>query len=64
MVMLGDEVTIQKNETWVTGRVSGIMLDSRKELERIYLHEISFAFYMSDGWKFIDETEEEEDGEI
>jgi hypothetical protein len=63
MVMLGDEVTLQKNETWVTGRVSGVILDNHRQLERIYLHEISFAFYMSDNWRFVND-EEEEDGEI
>lgn len=65
MVLLGDEVTLVKNEAWVTGKVAGIVLDNKKELERIYLHDIDFTFWMSSGWKFVEEEEWEiEEDEI
>ena len=56
-LFLGDHVTLVKNETFVMGQVSGICLDKQKELERIYLHEIDMAFWMSDGWKIGEEEE-------
>jgi len=66
-VFLGDEITLVKNGTHVVGQVSGIVLDDRKELERIYIHEVEAAFWMNNGWKVIEEInfdEEDEDGEI
>lgn len=56
---LGDYITITKGETWVTGHCTGIVLDDRKELNRLYIHGIDNAFWMSDGWKVADEEEEE-----
>ena len=66
LVMLGDEVTLMKNDTWVTGRVAGVVLDNKRELERIYLHEIAVAFWMSEGWRVVDDSDDfeiEEDDE-
>ena len=65
-LFLGDLVTIMKHDTWVTGTVSGIVLDSRREVERVYIEGIDFAFWMSENWKFVEEEEYEgeQDGEI
>lgn len=64
-LFLGDQVTITKNEAFISGQVSGIVLDDRKELERLYIHEIDMPFWMSQGWKIVDEDEtfDEEDDE-
>lgn len=65
-VFLGDEITITKKDTHVIGQVSGVVLDDKKELERIYIHNIDAAFWMHDGWLIVDDSldEEYEDGEI
>lgn len=63
LVMLGDTVTLVKNDTWVTGQVAGVVLDDARELERIYLHDLNYAFWVSHGWKIVDETEQEEEDE-
>jgi hypothetical protein len=65
-VFLGDEVTLLKEmegelSILISGQVSGVVLDDRKQLERIWLHGMENSFWMSQGWKFI---EEEDDGEI
>lgn len=58
-LFLGDLVTITKAETWITGTVRGIVLDSRRELERVYIESIVEAFWLKDGWKFVDDEEME-----
>jgi hypothetical protein len=67
MVLLGDEVTVQRevgsDYTFVTGRVTGVVLKDSGELKYFYLKGIDSAFYMSDGWKFQEEFEEGEDDE-
>jgi hypothetical protein len=66
-VFLGDQVTLvndktdEENPTFVTGQVSGIVLDANKKVHRIYIHNISDAFYMFEGWKFVEDFEEPED---
>jgi hypothetical protein len=65
-VFLGDSVTIVKDidnesSTFITGQVSGVVVDSRKQLERVWIHGISSSFYMADGWKFIENEGDEED---
>jgi hypothetical protein len=65
-VFLGDDVTLLKEmegelSILISGQVSGVVLDDRKQLERIWLHGMENSFWMSQGWKFI---EEEDDGEI
>jgi len=64
LVMLGDEVTLVKGETTITGKVAGVVLDDARELERLYIHGIGTAFWMSDKWQVVEEMEYEEDGEI
>jgi len=68
-VFLGDEVTLLRtmsNDTslLISGQVSGVALDDNKQLERIWLHGMDSSFWMSQGWRFIDEEEEEDYGEI
>ena len=65
-VFLGDDVTLLKEmagdiSVCISGQVSGVVLDDKKQLERIWLHGMENSFWMSQGWKFI---EEEDDGEI
>ena len=64
-VFLGDNITLvweQEGEpTFVTGQVSGIVLDRHKKVERIYIAGIDHAFWMSQGWKFVDEIEDEDE---
>jgi|TARA_R110000796_G_scaffold44423_3_gene108395 hypothetical protein len=65
-VFLGDDVTLLKEmegelSILISGQVAGVVLDDRKQLERIWLHGMENSFWMSQGWKFI---EEEDDGEI
>jgi hypothetical protein len=66
-LFLGDQVTLvndkhdDDNATFVTGQVSGIVLDANKKVHRIYIHNILDAFYMSDGWKFVEHDEEADD---
>lgn len=65
-IFLGDRITIVKGETWITGQISGVTLDDRGDLERIKFQHIDTQFWMSAGWKFVDEesveweTDEEE----
>jgi hypothetical protein len=60
-LFLGDEVTIVNGDTWVTGKTRGIILDAHNETERIYIHHIDGCFWMKDGWKFVEETELEDE---
>lgn len=64
-VFLGDNITLvweQEGEpTFVTGQVSGIVLDKHKKIERVYIAGIDHAFWMSQGWKFVDEIEDEDE---
>jgi hypothetical protein len=64
-VLLGDEVTVQReignDLTFVTGRVSGVVLNDHGELRYFYLKGIDSAFYMNDGWKFQEEWQEGEE---
>jgi len=62
-VFLGDTVTIARDETYVTGAVSGVVLDKNKLLERIYIEGLTAPFWMADNWKFLDNEEENEDEE-
>jgi hypothetical protein len=67
-LFLGDEVTLvmdfEPTPTFVTGQVSGVILDNNKEVKRIYIQGMTQAFNLKDGWKFVDYTEEETDDEI
>lgn len=59
-IFLGDRITLIKGDTWVTGSCNGIILDERKEIQRLYIHGINDAFWFSAGWKLADEEEEYE----
>jgi hypothetical protein len=48
----------------VSGRVAGIVLDDYRQLKQIYIHGLDNSLWISDGWKFIEDEEEEEDAEI
>lgn len=61
-IFLGDEVTLSKGDTLVTGKVTGIVLDDKNELERLYIAGIDNAFWFNyDKWLLVDDTEEESD---
>lgn len=60
-VFLGDRVTVVKGLTYITGAVSGVVLDKSKQLERVYLEHIESPIWMYEGWRFIEETEWEEE---
>jgi hypothetical protein len=57
LVLLGDEITLVKDETFVTGPCSGIVLDDKRELERLYVHGIDMPFWLSTGWKLVNEED-------
>lgn len=58
-IFLGDRITIMKGDTWITGQISGVTLDDRGDLERIKFQHIDSQFWMSQGWKFVDEESTE-----
>lgn len=62
-ILLGDEVTIQReigsDITFVTGRISGVVLNDHGELRYFYLKGIDSAFWLNEGWKFQDDWEDE-----
>jgi len=61
---IGDFVEINKGATIVSGVVDGIKVNE-SGLERISILEIDYWFWMDAGWRFITDTEEEEqNGEI
>jgi ABC-type uncharacterized transport system ATPase subunit len=62
MVGLGDHIMLQKGDTIVAGPIDGIKL-SRGELEKIYIEHIGY-FSLDEGWKAVQEVEEEEDAEV
>lgn len=49
-----------KDETLIEGQTRGIILDANGKIERIYIQAIEGSFFMRDGWKFLEEDEEEE----
>jgi hypothetical protein len=67
-VFLGDTITLARemknNATMVTGQCAGLVLDDKGDLERVYIHGLNLAFYLKDGWVFVDHEGEEEDAEI
>lgn len=60
---LNSPVTIANENTVVAGVVDGIKL-GRSGLERISIENIEGWFWMSDGWEFLVDAEEAQDGEI
>lgn len=61
LVMLGDTVTLVKQDTWITGQVAGVVLNDKRDLERVYIHNINVPFYLSDGWRIVDDEDEGEE---
>lgn len=59
---LGAYLSVMKDTTIVTGIVNGIKL-ADGELERVSFECLDIWLYMSDGWVFI-EQKEEEDAEV
>jgi hypothetical protein len=66
-VFLGDSVTLlndrhdEENPTFITGQIKGIVLNELKQVERVYLHNLTESLWMSDGWRFVDEEVAEDD---
>jgi hypothetical protein len=66
-VFLGDQVTLLndrgdgENPTFVTGQVKGIVLNELKQVERVYLHNLSESLWMSSGWRFVEDAVVEDD---
>jgi hypothetical protein len=59
---LGSSVGLTRGTTMVFGLIDGIKLN-RGEIERVSIESMDYWFWMSEGWQFISE-EEEENGEI
>lgn len=60
-LFLGDTITLTKGETIVTGKISGLVLDDKNELDRLYINGLDQPFYFSiDKWLVVDDEEEEE----
>ena len=59
---IGSYVTLQKGVTRVTGLVDGLKVNE-EGLERISLMELDHWFWMSQGWQFLVESEDD-DAEI
>lgn len=62
-VGLGTPVTIVNDTTIIGGIVDGMKL-GRNGLERISIEKIEHWFWMSDGWEFLVDEEDEADGSI
>lgn len=67
-VFLGDYITLINGElkdtppTVVSGQIRGIVLDDDKELSFVYIAGVDSPFWITDGWKFVDnEAEVEQD---
>lgn len=59
---IGSYVTLQKGVTQVTGLVDGLKVNE-EGLERISIMELDHWFWMSQGWQFLVESEDD-DAEI
>lgn len=65
-VFLGDDITLVNEatgdvSTFISGQIKGIVLDEGKKVERVYIHGLDEALYMSRGWKFVEEVEHDHD---
>jgi hypothetical protein len=65
-VFLGDQVTLlndrhdEENPTFITGQIKGIVLNELKQVERVYLHNLTESLWMSQGWRFVDDGPEDD----
>jgi len=65
-IFLGDTVTMLKevgdDMTYITGKVTGIVTnDETGRIKYVTVKGIEQPIWLSDGWKFVEETEYEED---
>lgn len=64
MLLMGDVVTVTREVgddlCIITGRVSGLVQGDHGQLRYFHIKGIDAALFMSDGWKF-QEDEEDED---
>jgi len=65
-IFLGDTVTMLKevgdDMTYITGKVMGIVTnDETGRIKYVTVKGIEQPIWLSDGWKFVEETEYEED---
>ena len=65
-IFLGDTVTLLKevgdDMTYITGKVTGIVTnDETGRIKYVTVKGIEQPIWLSDGWKFVEETEYEED---
>lgn len=65
MLLMGDVVTVTREVgddlCVITGRVSGLVQGNHGELKYFHIKGIEAALWMSDGWKFAEDEEDEED---
>ena len=65
MLLMGDVVTVTREVgddlCIVTGRVSGLVQGNHGELKYFHIKGIEAALWMSDGWKFAEDEEDNED---
>ena len=60
MILMGDIVTVVRDiggdETFVTGRVSGLVQKDNGDLKYFYIKGLDNALWVSDGWRFHDDS--------
>jgi len=56
---IGSYVTMLKGTTQVTGLIDGIKVNE-EGLERVSIMELDHWFFMSSGWQFVEESEDED----
>ena len=60
MILMGDIVTVVRDiggdETFVTGRVSGLVQKDNGDLKYFYIKGLDTQLWMSDGWRFHDDS--------
>lgn len=65
MLLMGDVVTVTREVgddlCVITGRVSGLVQGNHGELKYFHIKGIEAALWMSDGWKFAEDEEDDED---
>ena len=57
---IGQECTLMKGETFVTGKLRGIRLRKDDLVEAMWIDEIETAFYPADGWMMVDDSGDDE----
>jgi hypothetical protein len=64
MLLMGDVVTVTREVgddlCIVTGRVSGLVQGDHGQLRYFHIKGIDAALFMSDGWKFAEDEEEDD----